>query len=128
MCGQRRIRPEDLSARRFFRESFEELADLRVKFKILRTLRGLLIPGWLTAEYLAGRRQSCAGQGIGLPPSVVAAAGYAVLAPYLFLALKRVYRGANGVLLWKTGVLLIFIVILNRVSNDVAIRLTLALA
>ena len=57
MCGQRRIRPEDLSARRFFRESFEELADLRVKFKALRTLRGLLKPGWLTAEYLAGRRQ-----------------------------------------------------------------------
>jgi len=56
-CGQRRIRPEDLSARRFFRELFDEVANLDVKFKTVRTLRGLLSPGWLTAEYLAGRRQ-----------------------------------------------------------------------
>jgi hypothetical protein len=56
-CGQRRIRPEDLSARRFFHEWFDEFANLQMKFKTVRTLRGLLIPGWLTAEYLAGRRQ-----------------------------------------------------------------------
>jgi hypothetical protein len=57
VCGQRRIRPEDLSAGRFFHEWFDEFADLHMKFKTVRTLRGLLIPGWLTAEYLAGRRQ-----------------------------------------------------------------------
>lgn len=28
-----------------------------MKFKTVRTLRGLAIPGWLTAEYLEGRRQ-----------------------------------------------------------------------
>src|SRR5262245_32123464 len=56
-CGQWRIRPDDLSAQRFFRELFDEVANLEVKFKTVRTLRGLTIPGWLTAEYLAGRRQ-----------------------------------------------------------------------
>ena len=56
-CGQRRIRPDDLSARRFFRELFDEVANLDMKFKTVRTLRGLAIPGWLTAEYLGGRRQ-----------------------------------------------------------------------
>ena len=58
VCGQRRIRPDDLSARRFVRELFDELADLQVKFKTVRTLRSLLTPGWLTAEYLSGRRQA----------------------------------------------------------------------
>jgi hypothetical protein len=29
-----------------------------VKFKTVRTLHGLLTPGWLTQEYLAGRRQA----------------------------------------------------------------------
>jgi O-phosphoseryl-tRNA(Cys) synthetase len=47
-----------LSARRFFEELFDEIADLRLHFKTVRTLRGLLTPGWLTAEYLAGRRQA----------------------------------------------------------------------
>jgi len=57
-CGQRRIRPDDLSARRFFRELFDEVVNLEVNFKTMRTLRGLVRPGWLTTEYLAGRRQS----------------------------------------------------------------------
>jgi hypothetical protein len=56
-CGQQRIRPEDLSARRFFRELFDEVANLDMKFKTVRTLRGLALPGRLTAEYLGGRRQ-----------------------------------------------------------------------
>jgi hypothetical protein len=56
-CGQQRIRPDDLSVRRFFRELFDEVANLDMKFKTVRTLRGLAIPGWLTAEYLGGRRQ-----------------------------------------------------------------------
>jgi len=30
-CGQRRIRPDDLSARRFFRELFDEVANLELK-------------------------------------------------------------------------------------------------
>jgi hypothetical protein len=56
-CGERRIRPDDLSARRFFRDLFDEVANLNKKFKTVRTLRGLAKPGWLTVEYLAGRRQ-----------------------------------------------------------------------
>jgi len=58
VCGQRRIRPDDLSVRHFFHELFDELANLQMKFKSVRSLRGLLTPGRLTAEYLAGRRQS----------------------------------------------------------------------
>lgn len=42
-CGQRRIRVDDLSARRFFRELFDEAADLDVTFKTVRTLRWLAI-------------------------------------------------------------------------------------
>lgn len=57
VCGQRRIRAEDLSARHFFHELFDEFANLQLKFKTVKTLRGLLTPGRLTAEYLAGRRQ-----------------------------------------------------------------------
>jgi hypothetical protein len=57
-CGQRRIHPQDLSARHFVRELVDEIANLSSKFKILRSVRGLLTPGFLTAEYLAGRGQS----------------------------------------------------------------------
>lgn len=56
-CGQARIAPGDLSARRFFKDLAEETAGLRVKFKTLSSLGALLIPGRLTGEYLAGRRQ-----------------------------------------------------------------------
>ena len=56
-CGQRRIDPQELSARHFLHELVQEIASLQAKFKTLRTLRALLTPGLLTAEYLAGRRQ-----------------------------------------------------------------------
>lgn len=56
-CGQRRIHPQDLSARRFLGELAHEIANDRERFKTVRTLRGLLAPGLLTAEYLAGRRR-----------------------------------------------------------------------
>src|SRR5262245_35260815 len=243
VCGQRRIRPDDLSARRFVRELFDELADLQVKFKTVRTLRGLLTPGWLTAEYLSGRRQAyltpfkvylvCAaifflsaplagftlasliesdrsgtvgrlvaarsadddpgrplfnarfdvrvqsvytiavgieaillavllhllfrkqhrpygahlifalhyvafmylltigvgaGRRLGVATALAATVGYALLAPYLVLALKRVYSEPTGAILVKAGALIALIVVLNGVANFVAIRLTLALA
>ncbi len=57
MCGQPRIDPRDLSARRFFHEVADEVATLRLKFKTIRSLRALVTPGLLTTEYLAGRRQ-----------------------------------------------------------------------
>lgn len=56
-CGQRRIHPHDLSARHYFRELANEIATLHERFKTLRTLRNLLVPGVLSAEFLAGRRQ-----------------------------------------------------------------------
>ena len=37
-CGQRQIHPQDLSARRFVHELTDELASLREKFKVLRSL------------------------------------------------------------------------------------------
>src|SRR5262245_40266166 len=243
VCGQRRIRTEDLSARHFFHELFDEFANLRLKFKTLKTLRGLLTPGRLTAEYLAGRRQPyltpikvylvCAAtfflsapvagfrltslietdrsgkvarlvssrvpdddprrplfnarfdvrvqsvytialgvvavvfalmlqwlfrtqsqvygahlifalhyvafmylltiavgasRRLGVSSDVAATVGYALLAPYLFLALKRVYSGPVWMILWKAVVLLLLIIVLNGVANVAAIRLTLALA
>jgi predicted amidophosphoribosyltransferase len=56
-CGQRRIHPQDLSARRYVRQLADEVSTFRERFKTLRTLRKLLIPGFLSAEFLAGRRQ-----------------------------------------------------------------------
>jgi hypothetical protein len=56
-CGQTRIDPGDLSARRFFHEFADEVVTLRSKFRMMRSLRALLTPGLLTTEYLAGRRQ-----------------------------------------------------------------------
>ena len=56
-CGQERIGARDLSARRFVHDLAEEVGTLRGKFRTLDTLRALLIPGLLTSEYLAGRRQ-----------------------------------------------------------------------
>ena len=56
-CGQRRIHPQDLSARHYFRQLADEIATLHERFKTLRTLRTLLVPGLLSAEFLAGRRQ-----------------------------------------------------------------------
>ena len=56
-CGQRRIHPQDLSARHYFRQLADEIATLHERFKTLRTLRKLLVPGLLSAEFLAGRRQ-----------------------------------------------------------------------
>jgi hypothetical protein len=56
-CGQRRIDPSDLSARRFVNDLADEVGTLGFKFRTLHTLRALLTPGLLTSEFLAGRRQ-----------------------------------------------------------------------
>lgn len=241
-CGQRRIHPQDLSARRFFRELVDEIANFHAKFKTLRTLRGLLTPGLLTAEYLAGRRQrhlspfkiylvcaaifflsapvagfrlgsmldsdpsgalnelvsarvaergldrplfnarfdvrvqsvytitlgaaaivfalmlqllfrkksrpygahlifalhyisfmylvtiaAGASRTIGVSTEAAAVAAFALIGPYLILALKRVYAESTGVILMKAGALLLLTVALNGLADLAAIRLTLAL-
>ncbi len=77
-CGQRRIDADDLSARRFVNELADEIANLNLNFKIVRSLRGLFVPGFLTAEYLAGRRQSHLGP---LKLYLVCAAIFFVSAP-----------------------------------------------
>src|ERR1700741_2216641 len=59
-CGERRPAADDFALRRFFRDVGREVADL--DSKALRTVRYLLFrPGFLTTEYLAGRRQLYVG-------------------------------------------------------------------
>ena len=241
-CGQKRIRPQDLSARHYFRELSDEIATLPEQFKTLRTLRTLLVPGLLSAEFLAGRRQPylspfkvyvvCAAmfflaapaagftlasmrdadqsgtlsrlvsamvtergldpplfnarfdvrvqsvypitlggaalvlalslqwlfrkqrrpygahlvfalhyvafmylvtitaglsRTIGLSVDLAAAAGYALIVPYLILALKRVYAESTGLIVLKGVLLLVLTAILNNLASFAAIRMTLAL-
>jgi hypothetical protein len=54
-CGERVVEPGDLTLRRYAGQAFEALTD--VDGKLWRTARALLRPGFLTAEYLRGRRQ-----------------------------------------------------------------------
>jgi hypothetical protein len=68
-----------------------------------------------------------ASRRLGVSTDLAAAVGYALLTPYLVLALKRVYPGPTGVTLLKAGVLIALIMFLNGIANFVAIRLTLAL-
>lgn len=240
-CGQRRIEPGDLSARRFFGDLADEVGTLGFKFKTVRTLRALLIPGLLTAEFLAGRRQPylspmklyfvCAaifflaaplagftlpsliagdrsgellqlvaaraaargidpasfnqrfdlrlpsvytlalGSGViavavllqllfrrgmpfgahvvfalhyfaflylvtaiagssrrlGLMDDVAAGAAIALIVPYVFIALKRVYPGSIPWLLLKSAVVILVTLGFNRIADTAAIRLTLAM-
>lgn len=57
-CGQRRPERDELTVGHFWRDLVDDITSFQTQFKTVRTLRGLLKPGWLTAEYLAGRRQS----------------------------------------------------------------------
>ena len=241
-CGQQRIHPQDLSARHYFRGLADEIATIHERFKTLRTLRTLLVPGSLSVEFLAGRRQPyltpfkvylvCAAifflaaptagftlasmlegdqsgtlsrvvsatmaerdldatlfnarfdvrvqsvytitlgaaavifalllqwlfrkqrrpygahlivalhyvafmylatiaaglsRTAGLSVDLAAAAGYAVIAPYLMFAVKRVYAESTGVTLLKGAALLLLTIVLNNLASFSAIRLTLAL-
>ena len=241
-CGQRRIHPHDLSARHFVRETADEIANLHSKFKILRSLRGLLKPGFLTVEYLSGRRQAhlspiklnlvCAAifflsapltgfslasmldedpssplsrlvsermaergvdrslftarfdvrvqsvytvslgaaaiiialllqllfrtharpygahlifalhymsfvqlmtvaagaaHALGAPTEAAVLSAYVLIAPYLAVALKRVYRQGNGAIVLKACAVLTLTLAVNGIASFVAIRLTLAL-
>jgi hypothetical protein len=69
-----------------------------------------------------------ASRRLGVSTDLAATVGYALLTPYLVLALKRVYSESTGAILLKAGALIALIVFLNGVANFVAIRLTLALA
>jgi hypothetical protein len=53
-CGQRRPRADDYSVRRFLHHVFQEATEL--DSSLVRTLRALFRPGFLTQEHLAGRR------------------------------------------------------------------------
>jgi hypothetical protein len=62
-----------------------------------------------------------------LTVDAAAAAGYALIVPYLILALKRVYAESIGVILLKAAPLLLLTVVLNNLASFAAIRMTLAL-
>ena len=64
---------------------------------------------------------------IGLSVDVAAAAGYALIGPYLILALKRVYAESIGVILWKAALVLLLTLALNNLASFAAIRMTIAL-
>ncbi|HVF55377.1 MAG TPA: DUF3667 domain-containing protein [Pyrinomonadaceae bacterium] len=54
-CGEKRVDARDLSVKHFAKDAVQELTNL--DSKLLRTVTGLLLkPGFLTLEWLAGRR------------------------------------------------------------------------
>lgn len=59
-CGERRLRPDEMTLRAFVRDVASEVADL--DSRAARSLRALLTrPGLLTAEWVAGRRRAYLG-------------------------------------------------------------------
>jgi len=60
-------------------------------------------------------------------PSLGVAATLAVIAPYLFIALKRVYGGSTGRILWKCVVMIAFAFLFDNLVNLLAFMATLKL-
>ena len=59
-CGERRMRPDELTLRAFARDVASEVGDL--DSRAVRSIRYLMTrPGFLTAEFLAGRRRAYVG-------------------------------------------------------------------
>jgi hypothetical protein len=56
-CGQKKIRMEELSARHLISEVADEISSFRTKFKTVQSLWRLPQPGYLTNEFLIGKRQ-----------------------------------------------------------------------
>lgn len=54
-CGQKAIEDDELTARAIGAEAWQHVTDL--DFKTLRSLRALLIPGKITADFIAGHRR-----------------------------------------------------------------------
>ena len=89
-CGQRRIDPEDLSFRHSLRQMVDDAGRLRNKFKTMRSLRALVVPGFLTAEYLAGHRDRYLGP---LKLYFVCAAIFFLAAPWAGFHLASLMAG-----------------------------------
>jgi hypothetical protein len=82
VCGQHRVRPDELSVAHFVTQFGNELAHL--DFKTLRSLVSLLRPGFLTGQFLAGRRRPYTSP---LKLYLICAAIFFVCAPYANLTL-----------------------------------------
>jgi hypothetical protein len=68
-----------------------------------------------------------ASRKIGVPVDAAVMGAFALIVPYLILALKRVYAEPTGVILLKAAALLLLTLVLNNVASLAAIRVTLAL-
>jgi len=62
-----------------------------------------------------------------IPPIYTLPLAYMVIAPYLFLALRRVYGESRGRSLWKTMVLLTVTLIVDTIVNLSAVLITMML-
>ena len=67
------------------------------------------------------------GRALGLSTDVAVTSAFALIVPYLIVALKRVYLEANGPILLKAGALLVLTLVVNAFANLAAIRITLAM-
>jgi hypothetical protein len=66
-------------------------------------------------------------RGLTHAPLASVVATLAVLSPYLFMALRRVYREPRGPTLWKTAALLVFALLFDNLMNFVSLVVTLKL-
>jgi hypothetical protein len=64
-----------------------------------------------------------------LPPNPLAGTvlAFAVLAPYLFLALKRVYAEPTRRIVWKALTMILFAILLDSIVSFLAVLLTIRL-
>ena len=67
------------------------------------------------------------GRRSGLSIDAAVLGGYALIVPYLILALKRVYAESTWAVAVKGAALILLTLVLNNLASFVAIRLTLAL-
>ena len=63
----------------------------------------------------------------GVNPLIMLAAQFAAVAPYMFLALRRVYGEPGGRTAWKTAVLLLLAFLLDIPVNIAALQLSIGL-
>jgi hypothetical protein len=89
-CGERRVRPDDLSAIRFLHDLADQVANFQFKFKTLRSLLALATPGLLTADFVVGRRSRYLNP---LRLYLVCAAIFFVSAPWAGFTLDEMTAG-----------------------------------
>jgi hypothetical protein len=77
--------------------------------------------------YLAAIVLGIAGRSLAIPPMVNVALVYAIVGPYLVLALRRVYGERLSRTLLKAGVIALLTLVLDSIVNVAAVLLTIVL-